>query len=328
MTGWQHVAGEEALHLDTIRRADKLIEPYIVNTPVLQSTALNQLAGAELWFKCENLQRTGAFKFRGACHALLNLTHEQRRQGVFTVSSGNHGAALACAGQMLGVPVHVAVPHNAPSIKKQNIARYQAQVTEIAPGMEAREAFITKMLETTSSHFIPPYDHPLIIAGQATAALELIKLHPDLDCLITPVGGGGLLAGTCMVGHSQELAVYGAEPETVNDAWESLRSGKIEAAKGPHSICDGLLTRLGEHTFPIIRSHVQEILLVSEDEIIAAMGLLWQELKTLVEPSSATVMAAVLKYPGLFKGRKIGIIISGGNVDIARLPLRDLFHET
>ncbi|MCC5855257.1 MAG: threonine/serine dehydratase [Idiomarina sp.] len=320
MTGWQHAAGIDALNLDAIHRAGQLIEPYIVHTPVLHSLELNRLAGAQLWFKCENLQHTGAFKFRGACHALLQLTKEEREAGVFTVSSGNHGAALAYAGQLLNIPVRVAVPRTAPPLKKANIARYGAEITEIEPGMEAREAITADWHKTTDAIFVPPYDHPAIIAGQGTAALELIRSYPDLDCLMTPVGGGGLLAGTSMVGHSQDLPVYAAEPETVDDAWASLQSGKIEPARGPNSICDGLLTRLGDYTFPIIQSHVSEILRITDAEVAQAMQLLWQELKVIVEPSSATVLAAVLRYPGLFRDRHIGLILSGGNVDVTQLP--------
>ncbi|RUO33885.1 threonine ammonia-lyase [Aliidiomarina soli] len=318
---WQHVAGTEALQLSAIHQAHQLIEPYIVHTPVLQSPQLDELTGASLFFKCENLQRTGAFKFRGACHALLQLTKAQRAAGVYTVSSGNHGAALACAGQLLGIKVTVAVPASAPASKKANIARYHATTVEIEPGMPAREAIIAQwQKERPDASFIPPYNHDHIIAGQGTAALELIKTVADLDCLITPVGGGGLLSGSAMVAHSQSLPIYAAEPEQVDDAWASLQSGSIEPSRGPNSICDGLLTNLGDRTFAIIKQHVNDILRISEDEVVAAMRLLWQELKVIVEPSSATVLAAVLRYPDLFKGKRVGLIISGGNVDLSRLP--------
>lgn len=318
---WQYAAGSEALQLDTINRAHQLIEPFVVNTPVLQNPYLNQLSGASLHFKCENLQRTGAFKFRGACHALLQLTKAQRSAGVYTVSSGNHGAALACAGQLLDIAVTVAVPHTAPPAKKANIESYAAEIIEIAPGMQAREEIVAKLIaERPQATFIPPYNHEHIIAGQATAALELIKLIPDLDSLIAPVGGGGLLSGSAMVAHSQSLPMYAAEPELVDDAWASLQSGQIEPARAPSSICDGLLTNLGDKTFPIIRQHVDEIFRVSEDEVVNAMQLIWQHLKVIVEPSSATVLAAVLKYNSHFKGKRVGLILSGGNIDITRLP--------
>lgn len=318
---WQHVAGSEALQLDAIHRAHQLIEPYIVSTPVLQNSYLDTLCQAQLFFKCENLQRTGAFKFRGACHALLQLTKAQREAGVFTVSSGNHGAALACAGQLLNIAVTVAVPTTAPAVKKANIARYDATLVDIEPGMVARESIVAQwQQERPDARFIPPYNHEHIIAGQATAALELIKSHPQLDALLAPVGGGGLLSGSAMVAHSQSLPMYAAEPEQVDDAWASMQSGRIEPARGAHSICDGLLTNLGDKTFPIIRDHVDNIFKVTERQVVEAMRLIWAELKIVVEPSSATVLAAVMHYPEHFKGQRVGLILSGGNVDISHLP--------
>lgn len=318
---WQYAAGSEALQLDMIHRAQQLIEPFAINTPVLNNAYLDQLSCARLYFKCENLQRTGAFKFRGACHALLQLTKAQRSAGVYTVSSGNHGAALACAGQLLNIAITVAVPRNAPAVKKANIASYAAHIIEIEPGMQAREEVVRKLSnEHPQATFIPPYNHEHIIAGQATAALELVKLIPDLDSLIAPVGGGGLLSGSAMVAHSQSLPIYAAEPELVDDAWASLQSGHVEPARDPVSICDGLLTNLGDKTFPIIRQHVDEIFRVSEAEVVDAMQLIWQHLKVIVEPSSATVLAAILKYNDHFKNKRVGLILSGGNIDITRLP--------
>lgn len=318
---WQYAAGSEALQLDMIHRAQQLIEPFAINTPVLNNAYLDQLSCARLYFKCENLQRTGAFKFRGACHALLQLTKAQRSAGVYTVSSGNHGAALACAGQLLNIAVTVAVPRNAPAVKKANIASYAAHIIEIEPGMQAREEIVHKLSnEHPQATFIPPYNHEHIIAGQATAALELVKLIPDLDSLIAPVGGGGLLSGSAMVAHSQSLPIYAAEPELVDDAWASLQSGHVEPARDSVSICDGLLTNLGDKTFPIIRQHVDEIFRVSEAEVVDAMQLIWQHLKVIVEPSSATVLAAILKYNDHFKNKRVGLILSGGNIDITRLP--------
>lgn len=318
---WQQTAGHEALQLDAIHKALQLIEPYVVHTPVLQNEQLDKLAGARLFFKCENLQRTGAFKFRGACHALLQLPKAQRKAGVYTVSSGNHGAALACAGQLLNIPVTVAVPTTAPAVKKANIARYDAEIVEIEPGMEAREAIVaTWQRERPQARFIPPYNHHDIIAGQGTAALELIKAQPHLECLLAPVGGGGLLSGTAMIGHSQSLPVYAAEPARVDDAWASFNSGALQPARGPHSICDGLLTSLGDKTFPIIRDRVDAIIRVSEAQVVDAMRLIWQELKVVVEPSSATVLAAVLSEPTLFKHKAVGLILSGGNLDVTHLP--------
>lgn len=320
MNAWQHLAGHDSLNLHAIQQASELLADYVVPTPVLSSPALNELTGAKLHFKCENLQRTGAFKFRGACHALLQLPKERRQAGVYTVSSGNHGAALACAGQLLGIKVEVAVPTNAPAVKKANIHRYGAHVTEIEPGMTARDNILQYWQETSRGTFIPPYDHPHIIAGQGTAALELFKARPDLDVLLAPVGGGGLLAGTAMVGRSQELRVYGAEPSRVDDAWASLQSGQIEPARGARSICDGLLTSLGQHTFPVLQRYLESILRVPESAIVAAMELIWQELKVVVEPSSATVLAALQEYPEIFQGQQVGLILSGGNLDVRQLP--------
>ncbi|RUO23346.1 serine/threonine dehydratase [Aliidiomarina iranensis] len=320
MTGWQHIAGQDDLNLDLIHRAEKLIAPYIMNTPVLRSPELDNSSGARLFFKCENLQHTGAFKFRGAIHALLNLTAAQRKAGVYTVSSGNHGAALAAAGRILNISVQVAVPTNAPSVKKQNIAQNGADIIEIEPGMAAREAFVAANQQQSERIFIPPYNHPLIMAGQGTAALELVKAVPELQVLMSPLGGGGLLSGTAMVGHSQNMAVFGVEPELANDAWLSLQAGSIQSARPPISICDGLLTNLGDHTFPIIQNYVDAVLLVSEDEVIVAMQQLWQALKVIVEPSAATVFAAVCKYPEHFSGKAVGLILSGGNLDVACLP--------
>lgn len=309
------------MQLDMVHQAHQLIEPYIVHTPVLQNPSLNSLSGARLFFKCENLQRTGAFKFRGACHALLQLPKAQREAGVYTVSSGNHGAALACAGQLLNIPVTVAVPANGSAAKRANIARYNATIVKIEPGMEARQAIIAEWQKTRpAARFIPPYNHEHIIAGQGTAALELIKEQPNLDCLIAPVGGGGLLSGSAMVAHSQSLPMLAAEPAAVDDAWASMQSGQIEPARSNPSICDGLLTNLGDKTFPIIRDHVEQIIRVSEEAVIDAMKLIWQELKMVVEPSSATVLAAVLQEQAYFNGKAVGLILSGGNIDIERLP--------
>ncbi|RUO26818.1 serine/threonine dehydratase [Aliidiomarina minuta] len=318
---WQYAAGQEALQLDCINRAQQLIAPYVVHTPVLQNAHLDELAGAQLFFKCENLQRTGAFKFRGACHALLQLPKEVREAGVYTVSSGNHGAALACAGQLLNIKVRVAVPSSGSAVKKANIARYAADIVEIEPGMAAREAIVAQwQQEDPEARFIPPYNHEHIIAGQGTAALELIKEQPHLNSLIAPVGGGGLLSGTIMVGHSQSMAIYAAEPELADDAWASLEQGQIQPAREPKTICDGLLTSLGDKTFPIIRDGVDKIIRVSEQQVIEAMQLIWQELKVIVEPSSATVLAAVLAQPALFQKQNIGLLLSGGNLDITRVP--------
>ena len=308
---WQH---------QDIQQAAQRLAPYHVLTPCLRNDYLDALSGAQLWFKCENLQRTGAFKFRGACNALLQLSEQQRQQGVFTVSSGNHGAALACAGQLLAIPVQVAVPNNAPQVKKDNIARYCQHITEIAPGMAAREQFINARQQQPGT-LIPPYNHAHIIQGQATAAWELCQQQPQLDTLLAPLGGGGLLSGTVRVARSLGIEqVIGAEPANADDAYQSLRSGQLQPARPPESVCDGLLTSLGEHTFAILQAGLDRVLLVDDEQVIDAMQLLWLHLKMVVEPSSAITLAAVLAYPEYFSGRQVGIILSGGNVDLKRLP--------
>lgn len=297
-----------------IQQAATLIAPYAIKTPVLRSDALDKIAGAKLYFKCEHLQKTGAFKFRGALHALLQLSDAERAQGVYTVSSGNHGAALACAGQLLNTHIEVAVPSSAPAKKQQNIARYQPKMTPLEPGMAAREAFVATKQQQSEAHFIPPYDHPHIIQGQGTAALELLQAQPELQILITPLGGGGLLSGTCLTGRALGIeAVYGAEPELANDAYESLQQGSIQPAKPPKSVCDGLLTSLGQHTFPVLQQHLTEVLVITDEESLAAQALIKTHLHEAVEPSAAITLAAILKYPEKFRGKNVGLILSGGN---------------
>ncbi|RUO66236.1 threonine dehydratase [Pseudidiomarina planktonica] len=308
-----------ANYYPAIQIAADMIAPYAVKTPVLCNEQLNALTSARLYFKCENLQRTGAFKFRGACHALLQLTSDQRQAGVYTVSSGNHGAALACAGRLLDIAVTVAVPRTAPKVKQENIARYQANIIMIEPGMEAREAFVAQQqADNGEQTFIPPYDHPHIIQGQGTAALELVQQHPELTRLLTPLGGGGLLSGSTVVARQHGIdAVYGAEPANADDAHESLAKGHIQPARKPVSICDGLLTSLGKHTFGILSEHLDQVLLVEDTDTRKAQQLIWQHLKVIVEPSAAITLAAVINHPELFKHQDVGIILSGGNVALA-----------
>lgn len=299
---------------ERIQQAATLIAPYAINTPVLRSDALDNLAGAKLYFKCEHRQQTGAFKFRGAMHALLQLSEAERAQGVYTVSSGNHGAALACAGQLLNTQIEVAVPTSAPAKKQQNIARYQPKITSLEPGMAAREAFVAQQRTSSPAHFIPPYDHPHIIQGQGTAALELLQAQPDLQVLIAPLGGGGLLSGTCLTGRALGVqAIYGAEPELANDAYESLQQGRIQPAKPPKSVCDGLLTSLGQHTFQVLTQHLTAVLVITDEETLAAQALIKTHLGEQVEPSAAITLAAVLKNPEKFQGKHVGLILSGGN---------------
>ncbi len=282
-------------------------------TNVIVNQHLNDALGATLMLKCEHTQHTGAFKFRGACNALLQLTPAQRQAGVYTVSSGNHGAALAAAGQQLGIAVTVGVATNASPIKRANMQRYGAELIDIEPGMAAREAFVAAR-EPSGGIFVPPYDHPHILQGQGTAALELLQEYPELEVLLAPLGGGGLLSGTAIVGKQHQVAkVYGIEPELAADGYASFKTGVLQPAMPPLSICDGLLTRVGEHTFARIKAWVDKILLVNDDQVLQAQALVWEHTQQWIEPSSATVIAAITRYPELFQGKRIGVIISGGN---------------
>ncbi|MAD53555.1 MULTISPECIES: threonine/serine dehydratase [unclassified Idiomarina] len=296
---------------DDIVLAANRLEGFIKHTPVLTCSELNDALDCEVFFKCENLQKSGAFKYRGASNALLSLSEQQRKAGVFTVSSGNHGAALGYAGARLGISVTVAVPNNAPAIKRNNIEASGATIVTIEPGMEARERFAAERAHTGET-FIPPYDHPDIIAGQGTATLELLKQVEDLDAVITPLGGGGLLAGACLAARG--LEVYGAEPVLANDGFESLSTGIRQPAKPPRSICDGLLTQLGEYNFEILKRHVSAVLVVEDKDTKAAMELIWQRLKIIIEPSSAITLAALKQERSRFAGKRVGIILSGGNI--------------
>ncbi|MFC0446040.1 threonine/serine dehydratase [Pseudidiomarina halophila] len=296
-----------------IAAAADRIAARALRTPVKRSDQLDAALGCQVYLKCENLQKSGAFKFRGACNALLQLAPEQRSQGVVTVSSGNHGAALACAGKMLGVEVTVGVASNASPLKRSNMLRYGAKIIPIEPGMEAREAFLAEQLEQ-GAIIIPPYDHPDIIAGQGTAALELLEDYPQLWGLVTPLGGGGLLSGSCLVAAHFDAFCYGVEPELAADGKQSLELGEIQPAMPPKSICDGLLTSLGKHTFAILQEQVTDVVLVSDQEVEAAQQLVKECTGMWIEPSSATTIAALKRYPEVFAEKQVGVIISGGNV--------------
>ncbi|RZQ55981.1 serine/threonine dehydratase [Pseudidiomarina tainanensis] len=304
------------LQLDSssIQVAAKLIAPMVRRTTVLVSLKLNEALGANVWLKCEHLQHTGAFKYRGACHALLQLSEAERAQGVYTVSSGNHGTALAAAGQKLGIKVRVGVAANASEVKRANMAKYDAELVTIEPGMAAREAFVAAQ-RPTGRIFIPPYNHAHIWQGQGTATYELLQEQPELDCVIAPLGGGGLLSGTSVAAKAHGVPqVFGVEPELAADGEASFRTGVLQPAMPPLSVCDGLLTSVGDQTFPIIRQNVDDILLVSDSEALAAQKLVFELTDQWIEPSSATVIAAIQRYSKLFKGKRIGVIISGGNI--------------
>jgi threonine dehydratase len=308
--------------LDAIRRAAARIRPFAHRTPVFTSSALDRLAGARLFFKCENLQKAGAFKFRGACNAVMSLEDADAARGVATHSSGNHAAALALAARLRAVPAHVVMPSTARSVKKAAVAEYGGRITECEPTLAAREAALAALAAETGAVTVHPYNDPRVIAGQGTAALELLEDVPDLDLVLVPVGGGGLLAGTAtaVAGVAPSTAAWGAEPAGADDALRSLREGRIVPSLEPRTVADGLLTSLGENTFAIIRARAAGIVTVADDAIVAAMRLVWERMKMVVEPSSAVPLAALLAGRLPVAGRRVGIIVSGGNVDIDDLP--------
>jgi threonine dehydratase len=307
---------------EDIEAASRLISAHVHRTPVLTSKQLDAISGARLFFKCENFQKVGAFKFRGATNAVLNLTEAQRAAGVVTHSSGNHAAALAHAAVSRGVKAYIVMPSSAPEVKKRAVEGYGAEITFCEPTLAAREAAAAGVIERTGATMIHPYDNFYIIAGQGTAAMELLEEVPDPDAVLAPVGGGGLLSGSAItVTHMASAAkIYGAEPLLADDAARSLRSGAIQPALPPRTIADGLLTSLCERTFTIIKENVDDILTVTEEQIIEAMALMWTRMKIVVEPSSAVPLAAVLANRDLFSSKKVGIIVSGGNADLSKLP--------
>jgi threonine dehydratase len=313
---------QHAPTLDDVREAATRIAPHIHRTPVMSCESLDRITGASLHFKCENLQKAGAFKARGATNAVLSLDDEAAARGVATHSSGNHAAALARAAAIRGVPAHVVMPNSAPQVKRVAVEGYGAQITECEPTLEARETALAEVVERTGATFIHPYDNPVVIAGAGTAALELLYEVPDLDAVIAPVGGGGLLSGSCVAaaGVAPSIEVFGAEPKGADDAFRSLRDGHIHPSVNPQTVCDGLLTSLSELTFSILRQNVAGILTVSEEATIEAMRLIWTRAKLVVEPSAAVTLALILEHRDRFQGRRLGLILSGGNVDLDRLP--------
>lgn len=305
---------------ETIEQAHERIKPYIHRTPVMTSSGLNEMAGCSLYFKCENFQKIGAFKARGATNAVLSLSPEARNKGIATHSSGNHAQAVARAARIAGVPAYIVMPRNAPEVKKRGVRGYGGQIFECEPTSEAREKMLEEVIQKTGATLVHPFNDYAVIAGQATAAKELIEDVPEqLDVILTPVGGGGLLSGTLLAVKyfSPVTTVIAGEPAGSDDAYRSLQSGKIEPAQA-NTIADGLLTSLGDKTFAIIREHVKEIITVTDEEIVQAMRLIWERLKIIIEPSCAVPFAAVLKAKEKFAGKKVGIILSGGNVDLDR----------
>jgi len=300
--------------------AHERIRPYIHHTPVMTSTGIDTLAGASLHFKCENFQKVGAFKARGAMNAVLSLTDEERAKGVATHSSGNHAQALARAAQLMGIRSYIVMPRTAPAVKKRGVLGYGGEIFECEPTLEARESTLADVVAKTGATEIHPFNNYEVMTGQGTAVIELLDdAEEQLDIVITPVGGGGLLSGTAMaVKHfSPDTIVYAGEPEGADDAYRSFKSGKMEVSQA-NSVADGLLTSLGTKTFPVIHELVKGVVTVSDKEIVEAMRLMWEKMKIVVEPSGAVPLAAVLKAKDVFAGKRVGIIISGGNVDLVR----------
>jgi len=306
---------------DVLAAAER-IRSHVHRTPVMTSRAIDAIAGAQLHFKCENLQKVGAFKARGATNAVLSLDDETAGRGVATHSSGNHAAALAYAAGIRGVPANVVMPSSAPPVKKAAVSGYGALITECEPTLEARETTLVAVVERTGATFIHAYDNPMVIAGQGTASLELITDVPDLEAVIAPVGGGGLMSGTAIAVSSSrpDITIWGSEPAGADDAFRSLRDGTLYPSVKPTTIADGLLTSLSDRTFRILSDRLEGILTVSEETIVRAMRLLWERMKLIVEPSGAVPLAAVLENPDHFAGRRVGLIISGGNVELDNLP--------
>ncbi|SPJ28175.1 beta-hydroxyaspartate dehydratase BhcB [Falsiruegeria mediterranea] len=302
--------------------AHERIAPYIHRTPVLTSTYFDDLTGAQLFFKCENLQKAGAFKVRGASNAVFGLDDEAAKRGVATHSSGNHALSLSYAAGRRGIPCHVVMPRTAPDAKKAAVRGYGGVITECEPCTSSREEVFARVHAETGADFVHPYNDPRVIAGQGTCSRELMEQTDGLDAVIAPIGGGGMVSGTCLwMSHAApETAIYAAEPEQADDAYRSFKAGHIIADDAPQTVADGLKVPLKENTWHFVQNHVTDILTASEDEIVAAMKLAWQRMKIVLEPSSAVPLATILKNPGVFAGKRVGVIITGGNVDMDRLP--------
>ncbi len=308
--------------LAAIRAAHARIAPFVHRTPVLTSRSLDEATGARVYWKCENLQKVGAFKARGACNAVFSLPADVAVRGVVTHSSGNHGAALAYAAQRRGIPAHVVMPENAPKIKVANVRGFGAHVHFCAPTLAAREALCAELERTTGATLVHPYDDVAVIAGQGTATLELLDTVPDLDVVVVPVGGGGLLSGTAIAakGLGPNITVYGAEPVGADDAARSFASGLLQSMPHPETIADGLRGALSARTLRALRANVTAIGTCSEKAIVAAMRFTWERMKIVIEPSSAVPLAAIMDGALDVRGKRVGVILTGGNVDLDRLP--------
>ncbi|MBN8656961.1 MAG: pyridoxal-phosphate dependent enzyme [Anaerolineae bacterium] len=311
-----------SISLKDVLQAAQRIKPYIHRTPVMTNESLNQKVDAQVFMKCENLQKVGAFKFRGASNAVWSLTDEEAARGVVTHSSGNHAQALALAAKMRGIPAYIVMPSNAPQVKKNAVAGYGGQITFCEPTLEARESTMEGIRQRTGASVVHPYDNERVMAGQGTVALELLEEVPDLDVIIAPVGGGGLLSGTSIAATETKkgIRVIAAEPEMADDAFRSMQAGKIIPSQNPKTIADGLLTSLGALTYPVIKEKVEQVVTVSEAGIVESMKFIWERAKIVIEPSAATVIAVLWEKKIDLSGLKVGVILSGGNVDLEKLP--------
>ena len=307
---------------DDVLAAHDRVRPYIHRTPVLTSSFLDNLTGAKLFFKCENLQKAGAFKVRGACNAVFGLTEEQAARGVATHSSGNHALSLSYAAGRRGIPCNVVMPRTAPQAKKDAVIGYGGSITECEPSTSSREAVFAEVQARTGADFVHPYNDPRVIAGQGTCSRELMDQVEGLDAVVAPIGGGGMISGTCLTlsNIAPHVEIFAAEPERADDAYRSFKAGHIIADDAPDTIADGLKVPLKDLTWHFVQRHVTDILTASDPEIVDAMKLIWKRMKIVMEPSSAVPLATILKNPDRFRGKRVGVIVTGGNVDLDRLP--------
>ena len=305
-----------------VENAQERIKPYIHKTPVLRSIYLNKISGAELYFKCENFQKAGAFKARGASNAVFGLSNEVALKGVVTHSSGNHGLSLAYAAGRKGIPVTVVMPHTAPEPKKDAVRDYGGTIVECEPSSTSREETSARVVAESGADFVHPYNDPRVISGQATCSLELLEQTGGLDAVIAPIGGGGMISGSClaMSNVAPEIKIFAAEPKNADDAYRSFKAGYIIADDAPVTVADGLKVPLKDLTWHFVSKYVEDILIATEQEIIDAMKLIWQRMKIVIEPSSAVPLATILKNKNIFSGKRVGVIITGGNVDLDKLP--------
>ena len=316
--------GKYAASIDDVRAAARRIKGVGHRTPILTNQTLDEMAGRKLFFKCENFQKIGAFKLRGGWNAVSMLSDEEAAKGVCTHSSGNHAQALAFSAMKRGIASYIVMPNNVPDVKLDAVKGYGANITLCEPTLEARKTTLDEIAKKTGAQVVHPFNNPNVIAGQGTAALEMIEDLGELDAIIAPIGGGGLMSGTCVTTRSllPEAKLFGAEPTGADDAYRSLKEGKIIPQTDPDTICDGLLTSLGEYTWNILKDHLEAIYTVTDDEVINAMRLVWERMKIIIEPSSATAVAVALKseFRALEGLEKVGIILTGGNVELSKLP--------